>query len=228
MVQAKRRGRFPALVAGLVVALAVPAQAEVRVSRANTPTDLIGTQLSRMMQGERRGLRELTPERVRLVTTEPEPRPARAVAGSIPDLAALDAMPTAKGGSDWRCLAEALYFEARGEGIEGQIAVAEVILNRVASTAFPATVCGVVRQAGNGGCQFSYTCDGHADVIGEPLAFIRAGKLAQLVMEGRARPLTAGATHFHARHVRPVWSRVFDRTAAIGAHLFYRRPGTGS
>ena len=129
-------------------------------------------------------------------------------------------------GADWRCLAEALYFEARGESVQGQFAVAEVILNRVDNPDFPSTVCEVVHQ-GTGRkyqCQFTYTCDGHKEVITEPRAFDQVGKIAHLMVEGAPRPLTKGATHYHTRAVSPRWSRVYPRVATIGVHHFYKRP----
>ena len=136
------------------------------------------------------------------------------------------AQPSASGGAQWACLAEALYFEARGESIKGQFAVAEVILNRVDSRHFPNTVCGVVKQ-GTGrkyACQFTYTCDGYKDVIREKAAYARVGKVAKLMLEGAPRPLTQGATYYHTKAVKPKWSRKFHRTATIGVHHFYRRP----
>ena len=129
-------------------------------------------------------------------------------------------------GADWRCLAEALYFEARGESVKGQFAVAEVILNRVDNPEFPDNVCGVVHQ-GTGRkyqCQFTYTCDGIKEVINEPHAFKRVGKIAHLMVQGAPRPLTQGATHYHTRAVSPRWSRIFPRTTTIGVHHFYRMP----
>lgn len=134
----------------------------------------------------------------------------------------IDLLPEAKGDGEWRCLAEALYFEARGESIAGQIAVAEVILNRVESGDYPDTVCGVVRQGGRGGCQFSYVCDGRPERIGERRAFERVGKIARIMLDGQPRMLTGGATHFHTTQVRPAWARKFERTARIGEHIFYR------
>ena len=121
-------------------------------------------------------------------------------------------------GPEWKCLATALYFEARGEPVKGQFAVAEVILNRVADPRYPDSVCAVVNQD----CQFSYTCDGKPERIRERAAFDRAGKIADLMLRGGARALTGGATHFHTRGVRPDWSRRLPRTAQIGDHLFYR------
>ncbi|SLN30533.1 Spore cortex-lytic enzyme precursor [Roseovarius litorisediminis] len=131
-----------------------------------------------------------------------------------------------KGGPQWKCLSEALYFEARGESVKGQFAVAEVILNRVDSPRFPDTVCEVINQ-GTGrkfACQFTYTCDGHKEVIAEPQAYKRVGKVAQLMINGGPRELTRGATHYHTRAVSPKWSRKFPRTATIGVHHFYRQP----
>ena len=121
------------------------------------------------------------------------------------------------------CLATAVYFEARGEPLEGQFAVAEVILNRVDSARFPSSICSVVRQGSSrpNACQFSYTCDGKPEVVHEREAFARAGKIARLMIDGRDRALTSGAKYFHATYVRPSWSRVFTRTATIGRHHFY-------
>ena len=136
----------------------------------------------------------------------------------------IDAQPKARGSKEWRCLSEALYFEARGETVKGQFAVAEVILNRVKSERFPDTICGVIHQ-GTGKryqCQFTYTCDGKAENISEPAAFARVGKVARMTMDGRVPELTDGATHYHTTAVRPRWARVYTRTARIGVHLFYR------
>lgn len=138
----------------------------------------------------------------------------------------LAAQPRAKGGAQWQCLAEALYFEARGESVKGQFAVAEVILNRVDSRLFPNSVCSVVHQ-GTGrkyACQFTYTCDGHKEVISEPAAYAQVGKIARLMLAGGPRALTKGATYYHTKAVRPSWARKFRRTATIGVHHFYRRP----
>lgn len=141
------------------------------------------------------------------------------------DRARLEAMPAASGDDEWRCLAEAIYFEARGETTRGQAAVAEVILNRRDRESYPGTICGVVQQgAGSGrGCQFSFACDGLPERIRERDAFDIAGKIARALLDGAPRGLTAGATHFHTRAVRPSWSRRFPQTARIGAHIFYRQ-----
>lgn len=136
----------------------------------------------------------------------------------------LMAQPVPEGDADWQCLTEALYFEARGESLEGQIAVAEVILNRVDSPLYPRSVCGVVKQRGGGGCQFSYVCNGKTRMREKGAADL-AGRIARAMLDGAPRLLTDGATHFHTRAVRPDWSKRFPRTATIGAHAFYRHPG---
>ena len=116
---------------------------------------------------------------------------------------------------DLQCLAEALYFEARGEGAQGQRAVAEVILNRVDHPRFPKTVCGVVNQRG----QFTYNKNAR---IREKGTFARVQKVAIAALSGAPRTLTDGATYFHTRQVKPSWSRRFERTTRIGSHIFYR------
>lgn len=116
---------------------------------------------------------------------------------------------------DLECLAEALYFEARGEGVQGQRAVAEVILNRVDHPRFPKTVCGVVNQRG----QFTYNKNAR---IREKGTFARVQKVAMAALSGAPRNLTNGATYFHARGVRPSWTNRFERTIRIGSHTFYR------
>ena len=153
-----------------------------------------------------------------------------APAAKLPDytLARLDAMPVAKGGAEFACLKEAIYFEARGEPIRGQYAVAEVIMNRVDSVRYPDTICGVVNQ-GTGrlhACQFSYTCDGLPETMDERKAVEVAGKIAREVMDGKERRITGDATHYHADYVDPYWNKVYPRTATVGTHIFYKQiPG---
>lgn len=152
--------------------------------------------------------------------------------GSLPAIAMTEGLteewlmsqPKPTGDEQWQCLTEALYFEARGESLEGQIAVAEVILNRADSPLYPRTVCGVVKQRGGGGCQFSYVCNGRTKMREKGAATL-AGRIARAMLDGAPRVLTDGATHFHTRGVKPSWSKRFAKTAAIGAHLFYRQPG---
>lgn len=139
-------------------------------------------------------------------------------------IALVDSQPSPERGEHWRCLAEAIYFESRGEPLAGQVAVAEVVLNRVDDRRYPSSICGVTRQGAGSGraCQFSYACDGRPEDMTSPVARERAKKLAALMIDGADRTVTDGATHFHATYVRPGWSRRLTRTAAIGAHVFYR------
>ena len=108
-------------------------------------------------------------------------------------------LPEAKGDQAWRCLSEALYFEARGESVKGMFAVAEVILNRVESPNYPGDVCGVIYQ-GTGEryrCQFTYSCDGKKEVINEPRAWERVGKVARLTLDGLPRDPMPTITPLH-------------------------------
>lgn len=161
-------------------------------------------------------------------TRSVDPGSAIKLAASAPqhslDVAALDALPEIGGDADWRCLSEAIYFEARGEPLAGQVGVAEVVLNRVDDPRYPKTVCGVTHQGVGRGrsCQFSYACDGRADVMSSALPRERAQKLAALMLAGRPRTVTAGATSFHAVRIRPDWAGRMTRTATIGHHSFYR------
>ncbi len=157
--------------------------------------------------------------------TAPEAQSVRPAARVL-DAAALDALPPASGDGQWQCLAAAIYFEARGEPIAGQIAVAEVVLNRVDDRTYPNSICAVTNQGVGSGraCQFSYACDGRPDVMRAAVSKQRAEKLARILLDGQPRSITEGATHFHATYVRPGWARQFTRTAAIGNHVFYRQP----
>ncbi|WP_317978251.1 cell wall hydrolase [Histidinibacterium aquaticum] len=159
------------------------------------------------------------------------PAPETRAGGTAPDTvtyseASIDALPVTTGDAQWRCLSEALYFEARGEDLEGLFAVGEVILNRVDDPRYPGTICSVVNQ-GTGRqweCQFTYTCDGRPENVAERGAWSRVGKIAKLLIDGAPRRLTDGATHYHTRAVNPGWARQFPRTASIGVHHFYRWP----
>jgi hypothetical protein len=138
-------------------------------------------------------------------------------------LAVLIDSAEAEGDAEWECMTQALYFEARGEPLEGQIAVAEVILNRRDSGRYPSTVCGVVEQ-GTGEkwmCQFSYFCDGLSDEVTDERSWEQLGRVARVMLDGAPRELTDGAMFYHTKAVDPYWSDEFFETAEIGAHLFY-------
>jgi hypothetical protein len=124
-----------------------------------------------------------------------------------------------------KCLAEAIYFEARGEAVRGQIAVAQVVVNRAFSGHYPTTICGVVYQNSQRhlACQFTFACDGIPDVIREPDAWERAKKIAAQVLDGRLwLPEVGKATHYHSHTVRPGWVREMTRMHRLGVHTFYR------
>jgi spore germination cell wall hydrolase CwlJ-like protein len=121
-----------------------------------------------------------------------------------------------------RCMTEALYYEARGEGQNGQEAVAEVILQRVRSRAHPDSICGVVHEPG----QFSYVTDGSTKRPRDQESWQAAKNLAARIVRGElVTSLTRRALFYHAVDVQPAWAAEMVRTAVIGNHIFYRLPG---
>ena len=128
-----------------------------------------------------------------------------------------------------RCLAEAIYFEARSEPEPGQAAVAQVVLNRVRSGIFPTTVCGVVYQDRERpfACQFSFACEGKSLRVEEPVCWATATRIADAVYKGATYdPALASAINYHAAYVRPFWATTLKRLDRIGLHIFYAmRPG---
>ncbi|WP_291865872.1 cell wall hydrolase [Bradyrhizobium sp.] len=132
-----------------------------------------------------------------------------------------------------KCLTEVIYFEARGEAVRGQIAVAQVVLNRAFSGFYPNTVCGVVYQNKHRhlACQFTFACDNNADVVKEPEMWDRARKIAKAMLDGQIwLPEVAKSTHYHAYWVRPSWVAEMKKMYKFGVHTFYRprRWGDGS
>jgi spore germination cell wall hydrolase CwlJ-like protein len=124
-----------------------------------------------------------------------------------------------------KCLANAIYFEARGEPVRGQIAVAQVVMNRVFSGYYPDSVCGVVYQNAHRrrACQFAFACDGIRDVVNEPEALERAKRIAKETLDGKLwLPEVGKATHYHAYWVRPSWVREMRKLHRLGVHTFYR------
>ena len=130
------------------------------------------------------------------------------------------------------CLAMAIYFEARGEPTAGQIAVANVIMNRVDDRRYPNDVCGVVKQGPTyrwaphlpvrHRCQFSFYCDGKPETITDENAYRKAIEISNRVITGDILDITDGATHYHATHVLPDWAATKTFTAQINQHIFYR------
>lgn len=128
------------------------------------------------------------------------------------------------------CLAMNMYHEARGEGEEAMMAVAEVTLNRVKSHKYPNTVCEVVKQGYTdrkgsmilNKCQFSWYCDGKSDKMRNEDMRNLAEELAIDYLTGLETNLTKGATHYHAVYVKPRWRKSFSKTTKIGSHIFYK------
>ena len=124
-----------------------------------------------------------------------------------------------------KCLAEAVYFEARGEAVRGQIAVAQVVLNRAFSGFYPTTVCGVVYQNKHRhyACQFTFACDNIADVVREPDMWDRARRIAKAMLDGQLwLPEVGKSTHYHAYWVHPSWVSEMKKMYKFGVHTFYR------
>ena len=122
-----------------------------------------------------------------------------------------------------RCLAQAVYFESRGEPFSGQIAVAQVVHNRVVEKEM--TYCQIVFEGSErrNACQFSFACDGKSDKAADNQAWQRAIMVASLVKDGNMRDLSGEATFYHATYVSPAWSKSLKQTASIGNHIFYRQ-----
>lgn len=150
-------------------------------------------------------------------SAQPVPEDARRRYADLIDPDSLD--------KEQRCLSEAVYFEARSEPEAGQAAVAQVVLNRVKSGLYPASVCGVVYQNRHHymGCQFSFACEGKSLRITDAGAWESATRIARSVIEGRTYLAEVGAaTHYHADYVRPGWARRLRKMDVIGRHIFYQ------
>lgn len=124
-----------------------------------------------------------------------------------------------------RCLATAIYFEARGEPVRGQIAVGQVIMNRVRSPQFPQTICGVVYQGQmQKGCQFSFACDGKSDMPKNDEQWALAQDLSKQITSGKVwLPEVGYSTYYHANSVRPGWVNAMNKIDSIGHHVFYKK-----
>ncbi len=129
------------------------------------------------------------------------------------------------------CLTAAIYYEAGAEPMDGRAAVAQVVLNRLRSPAYPKTVCGVIYQGAQHpyACQFTFACDGSEARRPEARLWGEARDVAAAALDGDLVAQVGGATHYHAYYVAPAWARTMVETAHIGAHLFYRpQAGTGA
>jgi hypothetical protein len=147
------------------------------------------------------------------------------VTGGAPAFAALgQSAEDAQRAQD--CLTAAVYYEARSEPIDGQRAVAQVVLNRVRDRAFPGSVCGVVYQGHERrtGCQFSFTCDGSMLRPRDPGAWARSGMIAAAALAGQVYAPVGSATHFHTAAINPWWAPSLTKLTQVGFHVFYRWP----
>ena len=126
------------------------------------------------------------------------------------------------------CLTQAIYYEAASEPADGKRAVAQVVLNRMRSPAFPNSVCGVVYQGADRptGCQFTFTCDGSLRRQPNARLWESAGAIAKSALLGYVYKPIGHATHYHAEYVVPYWASSMAKVDAIGLHDFYRWPGT--
>jgi cell wall hydrolase len=123
------------------------------------------------------------------------------------------------------CLSNAIYFEARDQPYIGQVAVAQVVINRVFSGVYPRDVCGVIYQNAHRhlACQFTFACDGKRKTINEFGSWARARRIARETLDGQLYVQAVGtSTHYHATYVRPNWVHEMHRFAREGIHLFYR------
>ena len=126
-----------------------------------------------------------------------------------------------------RCLTQAIYYEAATESDTGKAAVAQVILNRMRHPAYPDTVCGVIYQGSTRpGCQFSFACDGSMRRPPVPALWRRSGEIARAALAGRVEASVGMATHYQANYVLPRWAPKLTKIDQIGAHIFYRWPGS--
>ena len=203
-------GIRPRIILGIVALLAL----------ANAPATPFASPLAdHLPQMVTSGLRALAPVRPAEAAGRPVARPedvSRSEAGPGPDRADVVKPRVSRQSGDLACLAEAVYFEARGTGRAGETAVAHVVVNRAKARSFPNSVCGVVHD----GCQFSYRCDGRSDALAEPGSRARAYKVAETVLEG-APDTTGGALYFHSAKAKAGF-KGRKKVGVIGGNVFYR------
>jgi spore germination cell wall hydrolase CwlJ-like protein len=154
------------------------------------------------------------------VTAAQKSAPVRTIAArGLPDAISTELL------AEHRCLSEVLYYEARGEGRQGQQAIAEVVFHRMNTGNYGHSICAVVYEgAGRPGCQFTFTCNGDLTRSKEGQAWQQSEVLAAQILTGEVplRNATGGAINFHAISVTPDWADTMDRTTQIGNHIFYR------
>ena len=200
---------------------------------AGTGTDnsLLAQNLTAMRTSDdARNQRDLPDARLVLASNiaPASPRDTPAMAPSVRAAAAMKFKAANR--SDADCLTQAVYYEARGEGVDGMRAVAQVILNRVRHPAYPKSICGVVYQGAyqRTSCQFSFVCNGAMGAPVESWAWRRAKSVADAALGGYVMPAVGTSTSFHTTGVKPGWGGTMDKVAQIGSHIFYQFRGRGS
>ncbi len=219
-----RRGRAPKNFARLVVAAVVGGFRVLRASQhraeetafalppPSPPPEIEPLELKQIAPDEAKKINDAIP-----FVEEPVPaaKPFK-LAGSATDIGrAID------------CMASAIFYEAGAEKLDGQKAVAQVIINRVRHPAYPSTVCGVIYQGStrSTGCQFSYTCDGSMRRVPSASYWTKLRELSRAMLTGTVYKPVGLATHYHTDWVSPAWSAKLDKIRAEGTHLFFRWNG---
>lgn len=220
---------FARLTAGMDPAmLALASRFDARAAAFAAPTPQLTPAADGAAPPEETGilrLQDMTPDQARIwnannpTSTLPNPaaKPFRLkTSGMLDEARAVD------------CMTAAIYYEARWESVDGQRAVAQVVLNRLRHPAYPKTVCGVVFEGSNlkTGCQFSFTCDGSMRGQPIPAVWARTRAVAEAALNGYVMRQVGNATHYHANYVAPYWSPNLVKVSTIGAHIFYRWTGS--
>ena len=213
----------------LTLTLGLYAVAALSLSIPATPG--AGLDTSPQAVAARRAAEQMTPHAIRPLdpTTAQQVNAAMPIIGTGPAATPFALRFASEGDRDrsLQCMTEAVYYEAATEPLEGQRAVAQVILNRVRHPAYPNSVCGVIYQGSERrtGCQFSFTCDGSLGRVPVPSYWQRAREIAAQALNGHVYQPVGYSTHYHADYVVPYWAASLIKSANVGRHIFYRWTG---
>lgn len=202
------------LVVALAVILAAASAAVGAAANNHPPTEQVPVAAA---------VKAVTPATVQqaaVAAAQPVSAPVAAKPANAADMAMVQLL------AEHRCLSEVMYYEARGEGTDGEMAVAEVVFHRLRHGHFGHSICGVVYEgADTPTCQFSFACNGEMARRKSPVAWHNTEILAARILAGEValRDTTGDATHFHAISVTPDWADDMQRTVQIGNHVFYKR-----
>ncbi|HET7597543.1 MAG TPA: cell wall hydrolase [Burkholderiales bacterium] len=159
----------------------------------------------------------------RVATEGAKAPPAATPVITKPEAQAVDPAGTKPLDDPITCLSRTIYWEAKGEGVAGMEAIANVVMNRLGHGGFPETVCGVVTQGRErGACQFSWWCDGRPDDALDDKSYADAKEIARRALNRQLADRTHGALYFHHRKATPKWAAQYLKTAEIGEHFFYK------